>query len=74
MKRSFSGVIDRIEGEYAVVLIGPDRDERLEIKRVLLPEEAKEGDIVSLSIKVSPNKTREAKAKVADMIERLENQ
>ena len=71
MKKTFSGVIDRFEGSYAVVLIGPEQEEKMDIPKSLLPGEAREGDLVTLSIKVSPDKTKKAKEKVSDLIEQL---
>jgi len=39
------GVVDRIEGEYVILEV---EGEVLDIKKVLMPEEIKEGDIVEL--------------------------
>lgn len=71
LKKTHQGVIDRFEGEYAVVLVGPEQDEKIDIPRSLLPEEAEEGSLVSLSISVKKNKTAQAKKEVADMIAKL---
>lgn len=71
MKRSYQGIIDRFEGEFAVVLVGPEQEEKIEIPRSFLPQEAEEGSLVSLSVSVKKNKTAQARKEVADMIERL---
>lgn len=70
-KKTYSGIIDRFEGDYAVILIGPEQEEKLDIRRLLLPEETEEGDIVSFSFSVKKNKTAKAKKEVSDMIEKL---
>ncbi len=69
-KISINGVIDRFEGEYAVVL---DREggSLLDIPRKVLPEGAEEGSFVEIRIKVRKNKTREAMQKVEKMIKKL---
>jgi len=40
------GVIDRFEGEYAV--IETDEGEILNIKKTLLPKKVKEGDVINM--------------------------
>lgn len=70
-KKTYSGIIDRFEGDYAVILIGPEQEETLDVRRSLLPEETEEGDIVSFSLSVKKNKTAKAKKEVSDMIEKL---
>ncbi len=70
MKNNIKGSIDRFEGNYAVLIIGEEGD-RLDIQRSFLPEEAKEGDFIKIRIEISPDKTREAKEKSADLIEKL---
>ncbi len=42
-------VIDRFEGEYAILMIG-DKERQINILRTLLPKEAKEGQWLSLDI------------------------
>lgn len=64
-------MIDRFEGEYAVILIGSEQEEKLELPRRFLPEDAEESDIVSFSISAKKNRTAKAKQDVAKMIENL---
>ena len=71
LKKTYNGIIDRFEGKYAVVLIGPDQDEKLDLPKSLLSEETEEGDIVSFSICVKKNRTAKAKNAVAQMIDKL---
>ncbi len=71
MKKTYSGIIDRFEGQYAVILIGPDQEEKLELPRPFLPEDAEESDIVSVAISTKKNRTAKAKQDVAKMIEKL---
>lgn len=68
---NFQGYLDRFEGEFAVVLIGEDGEERMEVPRKLLPEEVKEGDYLRFSVKSSPGKTIDAKKKVEEMLKKL---
>jgi hypothetical protein len=66
------GMIDRIEGNFAKVL-NDEGETLLEIPKSLLPEDAKEGSVIEIRIKVKKNKEREARQKVAKMIEKLKN-
>ena len=68
MKRSFTGILDRIEGETAVVLIGEDV---LEIAKDLLPDGAKEGDVISIKFELKDRKTKEEKEKIEKLIKKL---
>ncbi len=68
-KRSFSGTIDRFEGDYAVFT---DADgSRLDIPSGMLPEDCCEGDILDIRFIVKPDRTKEAKDKVKGMIDEL---
>jgi hypothetical protein len=68
MKRSFTGTLDRIEGKTAVVLIGEDA---LEIAKDLLPDGAKEGDMISFKLELKDKKTKEEKEKIEKLIKKL---
>jgi len=73
MKKNILAVLDRFEGNFAVILTGPEQEERFDLPRTLLPEDAGEGDIVTFSINTKKNKTAKAKQEVAGMIEKLKN-
>ncbi len=64
-------VVDRIEENKAVVLLGEEEQEAVDFPKSFLPD-VKEGDILTFKIKVQSRKTKEAKEKVAAMIERLQ--
>jgi hypothetical protein len=71
MKKTHQGLIDRFEGGFAVVLVGPEQEERFDLPKSLLPEDAGEGDLITFSVNTKKNKTAKAKQDVADMIEKL---
>ena len=68
MKRSFTGILDRIEGKTAVVLVGEDA---LEMAKELLPEGTKEGDIISFKLELKDKKTKVEKEKIEKLIKKL---
>jgi len=70
-RSAIRGVIDRFEGDFAVIIAGEEGDERLEIPKSVLPLDSREGSIVELKIKVKKNKDKEAREKVKGMIEKL---
>lgn len=51
--------IDRFEGEFAIVEL--DSLETIEIPRIILPYEAKEGDIISIEIDEDETEARRKK-------------
>jgi hypothetical protein len=61
-------IIDRFEGEFAVV---EDGGQRAEIKRALLPRDAKEGDVLVLENEVYRVDAEATKARRAEVLERL---
>lgn len=63
-------VLDRIEGQLAVLLVGDD-EYRLILPRRLLPKEATEGSVLSISIVVDRAATQNAKNRVRNLIDRL---
>lgn len=59
-------IIDRFEGDWAVIEFG---DKTFDIPRSLLPKEAREGDVIQISISIDNHATRdreEAVRKLAD--------
>jgi hypothetical protein len=68
MKKSFIGTLDRFEGRTAVVLVGEDS---LVIAKDLLPDGAKEGDVISIKFELKDRKTKEEKEKIEKLIKKL---
>lgn len=65
-------VLDRFEGEKAVLLVG-DAEESVSWPRAVLPEETAEGDVLWLSLSVDREATRAAKAEAEDLLRKLLN-
>jgi hypothetical protein len=71
-------VIDRFEGDKAVILVG-DEEEQLVVDRTKLPESAKEGDWlvadvqddVLLAATLNPQETANAQARISAKLEAL---
>lgn len=68
----FRGVVDRFEGQTAVVLLGEEEQEAVELPKKFLPEGVVEGDILTVKIKGQKDRTKEAKEKVSRLIENLQ--
>ena len=66
----FKALIDRIEGDKAVVLLGEEDEATVYFPIQFLPQSIKEGDI-NFKIAVKSRKTKEAKDKIREMIEKL---
>lgn len=63
-------VVDRIEGNRAVLILeGPA--EVISWPTALLPPNSKEGDVISISLKINREKTREARDQISRLIEKL---
>jgi hypothetical protein len=67
------GVIDRIEdGGKAVVLVGEDEGESLDVPASLLPEGAGEGDHLSITVALDRESRASAEDRVKALQEKLE--
>lgn len=69
----FKAVVDRIEGIKAVVLLGEEEQDAVDFPKNFLPPETKEGDILNFKVQVKSRKTKEAKEKISDMINKLKD-
>jgi hypothetical protein len=63
-------VIDRVEGELAVLLLG-DESTKLNIPLSLLPDGCKEGDVLNMSFERDVVGTEQAKERVSGLMEKL---
>lgn len=71
---SWQIVLDRIEGNFAIFLVDIDEKEQVvKFPLALLPSNAKEGDIMSLTIDIDHNKTFEKKQEVENILSNLLN-
>jgi hypothetical protein len=64
-------VIDRFEGELAVLLLGDKGKFRLNFPLSLLPAGCKEGDILNISIERDVAATEQTKERVSGLMEKL---
>ncbi|HEY3274848.1 MAG TPA: DUF3006 domain-containing protein [Methanocella sp.] len=62
--------IDRFEDGFAVLLVRGE-DAHIDFPVSLLPEEAKEGDILDIEITRDEKSTEEVRKRVSDLIEKL---
>jgi len=68
-------MIDRFEGDLAVLLVGEEQD-RLEVNKIMLPTGAKEGDWLQVEVKddrvfsatADPEGTADAKNRILDKL------
>jgi hypothetical protein len=63
-------VIDRVEGEIAVLLLG-DESTKLNIPLSQLPDGCKEGDVLNMSFERDVVGTEQAKERVSGLMEKL---
>ncbi|MCL1824292.1 MAG: DUF3006 domain-containing protein [Oscillospiraceae bacterium] len=61
-------IIDRFESEYAII---EDNENRLEIKRTLLPENAKEGDVIVVKNKAFSVDEEETEKRRKEILKKL---
>jgi hypothetical protein len=64
-------VIDRIEGELAVVLLGERGEFKLNLPLSQLPEGCREGDILNVSFERDQVATEQAKERISGRMEKL---
>lgn len=65
-------VIDRLEGDYAVVLFG-EEEIKVDIPRGLLPEGAKEGSWLTVNFELDAEGTQKQKEKIQNLLDKLKN-
>ena len=63
-------VIDRFEGEYAVVLFGED-EIKVDIPKVLLPEGSKEGSWLNVSFELNLEETKSREDRIKSKLDKL---
>lgn len=68
---TFQVSLDRVEEGLAVLLLREDESVRFTLPLALLPEGAREGDILEVAIRRDVAATEEARRRVADRIERM---
>ncbi len=65
-------VIDRFEGDLAVILIG-EEEIKVNIPRQLLPAGAREGSWLKISFELDPEGTQKQETKIKGLLEKLKN-
>ena len=65
-------VIDRFEGDFAVVLVG-DKEIKVDIPKALLPKKAKEGSWLKFNIELDPEGTEKQKEKMSKLLDKLKD-
>lgn len=68
---AFRASLDRVEEGLAVLLLREDESVRFTLPRTLLPQGAREGDILEVVIRRDVAATEEARRRVAERIERM---
>jgi len=63
-------VIDRFEGDYAVVLFGND-EIKVDIPKVLLPEGSKEGSWLNVSFELDIEETKSREKRIQSKLDKL---
>jgi hypothetical protein len=66
-------IIDRIEGNLAVLIQQDDEAVRFKLPVSLLPSDCREGDVLTIGIERDPEGTKDAKKRLSGRIERLKN-
>jgi hypothetical protein len=64
-------VIDRIEGKLAILLMGEDGSQKVNMPLILMPEGCKEGDVLDIAIRMDEKATGEAIDQSKNLIEKL---
>jgi len=65
--------VDRIEGEYAVLLIRPEEEEKIDWPVSFLSEDVEEGDILDFKIEKNYGEKESDKEKIKELIEQLKD-
>ena len=63
-------VIDRFEGDYAIVLFG-EEEIKLDIPKTLLPEGAREGSWMNMTLELDVEETKSREARIQSKLDKL---
>lgn len=66
-------IIDRIVQSYAILLPQPDEEEEIHWPAKYLPEDAREGSLIKITLDVDHTKTRDRKKRAKNLIQKLKN-
>jgi hypothetical protein len=64
-------IIDRIEGQIAVLLLGDLGESNLNLPLSQLPDGCKEGDILNVSFELDPSATGQARERTSSLMDKL---
>ncbi len=65
-------VIDRFEGDFAVVMVG-DKEIKVDIPRSLLPKGAREGSWLKFNLELDQEGTEKQKEKISKLLDKLKD-
>ena len=70
-EKVFDAFLDRFEDGMAVLLLGEDEQHTLVLPAELIPEEAREGAALVISIRFDPEVTAKSREEVERLLEKL---
>ncbi len=65
-------VIDRFEGDYAVVLVG-ESEVKMDVPRTLLPRGSREGSWLTFDLRLDPEGEKRQREKISKLLDKLKN-
>jgi len=68
------GFVDRVEGDFAVILLGEDESMQMDIPLSWLPADVREGTVLRIDIQVDQIATAQAHKDVQDLYDSLSNE
>lgn len=72
MSKRIKAVVDRFEGEYAILMVG-DPEEPVDFPKKLLPKGTKEGSWLWLDFELDPEGEQNQKEKMQKLMDKLVN-
>ena len=72
MSKKIKAVVDRFEGEYAILMVG-DPEEPIDFPKKLLPKGTKEGSWLWLGFELDPEGEAKQREKMKNLMDKLGN-
>ena len=72
MNKKIKAVVDRFEGEYAILMVG-DPEESVDFPKKLLPKGTKEGSWLWLDFELDPEGEEKQREKMKNLMDKLVN-
>lgn len=71
VKKNMKAVVDRFEGDYAILLFG-EKEIKVDFPKELLPKEVKVGNWLKITLTIDEKETAQQEKKISKLLDKLQ--